>query len=71
LLAAELHLKTQGAIGVDGVGFSTEASFAYLDLLEAGSHSIANHPVVVEDLKPLRTDDRHIRGIIGGDFLGR
>jgi hypothetical protein len=69
LLATELHLKTQGSIGVDGVGFSTDASFAYLDLLEAGSHSIANHPVVVEDLKPFRTGDRHIRGILGGDFL--
>jgi hypothetical protein len=70
LLATELHLKTQGSIGVDGVGFNTSASLAYLDLLEAGSHSIANHPVVVVDLKPLRTGDRHFRGIIGGDFLG-
>jgi aspartyl protease len=69
LLAAELHLKTQGPIGVDGVGFSTHASFAHLDSLEAGSHSIANHPVVVEDLKPLRSADRHFRGSIGGDFL--
>jgi hypothetical protein len=69
LLATELHLKTQGTIGVNGVGFSTHASFAYLDSLEAGSHSIANHPVVVEDLKPLRTADLHFRGSIGGDFL--
>src|ERR1700678_932108 len=69
LLATELHLKTQGSIGVDGVGFSKDASFAYLDSLEAGSHSIANHPVVVEDLKPLRSADRPFRGTIGGDFL--
>jgi hypothetical protein len=69
LLAAELHLKTQGSIRVDGVGFSTDASFAYLDSLEAGLHSVANHPVVVEDLKLLRTVDLHVRGIIGGDFL--
>ena len=69
LLATELHLKTQGSIGVDGVGFSTDASFAYLDSLEAGSHSIANHPVLVEDLKPLWTADLHFRGTIGGDFL--
>ena len=69
LLAAELHLKTQGSIGVDGVGFSTQASFAYLDLLEAGSHSIANHPVVVQDLQPLHAADLHFRGIVGGDFL--
>jgi hypothetical protein len=70
LLAAELHLKTQGSAEVVGVGFSTHASFAYLDLLEAGSHSVANHPVEVQDLQPLQAAQLHIRGIIGGDFLG-
>ena len=70
LLATELHLKTQGSAEVVGVGFSTHASFAYLDLLEAGSHSVANHPVVVQDLQPLQAADLHFRGIIGGDFLG-
>ena len=69
-LATELHLKTQGSAEVVGVGFSTHASFAYLDLLEAGSHSVANHPVVVQDLEPLHAADLHFRGIIGGDFLG-
>jgi Aspartyl protease len=70
LLATELHLKTQGSAEVIGVGFSTHASFAYLDLLEAGSHSVANHPVEVQDLQPLQAADLHFRGIIGGDFLG-
>jgi hypothetical protein len=37
---------------------------------EAGSHSVANRPVVVQDLQPLQTPDLHFRGIIGGDFLG-
>jgi len=69
-LATELHLKTQGSAEVVGVGFSTHASFAYLDLLEAGSHSVANHPVEVQDLQPLQEADLHFRGIIGGDFLG-
>ena len=69
-LATELHLKTQGSAEVVGVGFNTHASFAYLDLLEAGSHSVANHPVAVQDLQPLQTADLHFRGIIGGDFLG-
>jgi hypothetical protein len=68
-LATELHL-TQGSAEVVGVGFSTQASFAYLDLLEAGSHSVANHPVEVQDLQPLQAADLHFRGIIGGDFLG-
>jgi hypothetical protein len=69
-LATELHLKTQGSAEVVGVGFSAHASFAYLDLLEAGSHSVANNPVVVQDLHPLQAADLHFRGIIGGDFLG-
>jgi hypothetical protein len=70
VLATELHLKTRGSAEVVGVGFSTAASFAYLDLLEAGSHSVANHPVEVQDLQPLQAADLHFRGIIGGDFLG-
>jgi hypothetical protein len=70
LLATELHLKTQGWAEVVGVGFSTHASFAYLNSLEAGSHSVANHHVVVYDLQPFQAADLHFRGIIGGDFLG-
>src|ERR1700733_9756478 len=70
LLAIELHLKTQGSAEVIGVGFSTDTSLAYLELLEAGSHSVANHPVLVQDLQPLQAADLHFRGIIGGDFLG-
>jgi len=45
-LATELHLKTQGPAEVVGVGFNTHTSFAYLDLLEAGSHSVAESFVV-------------------------
>jgi Aspartyl protease len=70
LLATELHLKTRGPAEVDGVGFSTRTSFAYLDLLEAGSHTVANHLVVVQDLQPIQAADLHFRGILGGDFLG-
>ena len=70
LLATELHLNTQGSAEVVGFGFNTHTSFAYLDLLKAGSHSVANHPVVVQDLQPLQAPDLHFRGIIGGDFLG-
>ena len=69
-LATELHLKTHGSAEVVGVGFSTQTSFAYLDLLEAGSHSVANHLVVVYDLQPIQAADLHFRGIIGEDFLG-
>jgi hypothetical protein len=70
LLAAKLHLKTEGLAELVGPAFSTYASFADLDLLEAGSHSVANYPVAVHDLQPLQAADLHFRGIIGGDFLG-
>src|ERR1700684_2060943 len=66
LLATELHLKTQGPADVDGVSFSTHDSFAYLDLLEAGSHSVAHDPVVMHDLQPLLS--RHCRGGFSGAF---
>jgi hypothetical protein len=69
-LATELHLKAQGSIGVDGIGFSTDSSFGYLGLLEAGSQSVANHLVLMHDLQPLQAADLHFRGILGGDFLG-
>jgi hypothetical protein len=69
VLATELHLKTRGSADVVGVGFSTAASFAFLDLLEAGSHSVANHRVEVQDLQPVQAADLHFRGILGGDFL--
>jgi hypothetical protein len=69
-LAAELHLKGQGSAEVVGLGFSTHASFAYVDLLEAGSHSVENDPVELQDLQSVQAADLHFRGILGGDFLG-
>jgi Aspartyl protease len=70
-LAAELHLKIQGTSAVVvGVGLRTAASLARLDFLEAGSRGIANPPVVVQNLENLQATDPHIRGILGGNFLG-
>jgi len=69
-LAAELHLRVEGTIGFVGVDFRTHPSFAHLDLLEAGSHAIATPLVVVQNLGYLRLADPHIRGILGGNFLG-
>ena len=70
-LAAELHLNTTGAAVVSGAGFHESASFTQLDLLEAGSHAVANQKVLVYGLLNLRTVDPHIRGILGEDFLER
>jgi Aspartyl protease len=69
-LAAELHLRIEGTTGFVGVGFRTRPSFAHLDVLEAGSHAIANPVVVVQNLDQLHAADPHIRGILGGNFLG-
>ena len=60
-LAAELHLDTQGAAEVAGVGSRQSASFAQLDLVEAGSHAVANQKVLVYDLQNLRSPDLHFR----------
>src|ERR1017187_9336975 len=72
-LAAELHLSTQGSANVASAGSysSSSASFAHVDLLEAGSHAVANQAVLVYDLQNLSSTNRPIRGILGEDFLGR
>ena len=70
-LAAELHLNTQGSAEVAGVGFLASASFAQLDLLEAGTHVVANQKALVFDFQNSHSVDRHIfRGVLGEDFLG-
>ena len=69
-LAAQLHLRIEGTTGFVGVGFRTRPSFAHLDILEAGPHAIANSLVVIQNLEHLQAADPHIRGILGGNFLG-
>jgi hypothetical protein len=70
-LAAELHLKTQGSAEVAGVGFVASASFAQLDLLEVGSHAVADQRVLVFDFQNSHSVDlRFFRGVLGEDFLG-
>jgi hypothetical protein len=68
-LAAPLHLDTQGAAMVTGVGSGRSASYAQLDLVEAGSHAVAKQKVLVYDLQNLRSADLYIQGILGEDFL--
>jgi hypothetical protein len=68
-LAAELHLDTQGAAVVAGVASRQSASFAQLDLVEAGSHAVVKQRVLVYDLQNLNSAYPHIQGILGDDFL--
>src|SRR3954453_6047410 len=70
-LAAELHLNTQDPAVVAGVGFHAAASFAQVDLLEAGLHAVANHKVLVFDFQNPYSVDLHLRGVLGEDFLGQ
>ncbi len=70
-LAAELHLNTEGSAGVAGVGFHAAASFAQLDMLEVGSHAVADQKVLVFDFQNSHSVDLHLfRGVLGEDFLG-
>ena len=70
-LAAELHLNTLGSAEVAGVGFHAAASVAQLDVLEVGSHAVANQRVVVFDIQNPHSADLHFRGVLGVDFLGQ
>jgi Aspartyl protease len=68
-LANKLHLNTQGAAPVVGVGFQSSASSSQVDLLEVGSHSVANQKVLVFGLQNLQSIDVNVRGVLGEDFL--
>jgi len=63
-LANELHLQPQGTAAVAGAGFSQSVSIGQLDLLEAGSHAVADPKVFVYDLQKL-----HVQGVLGEDIL--
>jgi len=69
-LASELHLGTWGSANVVGVGFQATASFAKLDLLEAGRQAVADQKVLVYELQHLEEAHLEVRGILGEDFLG-
>ena len=68
-LAVELRLDKQGEALVEGIGSRQSAFLAHLDLLEAGSHAVANQRVIVSDLKNLQSTGLRVRGILGEDFL--
>jgi hypothetical protein len=70
-LATALHLDTHGRAVVTGAGSGQSASYAQLDLVEAGSHSVANQKVLVHDLQNLHASDLQLQGILGEDFLER
>jgi hypothetical protein len=70
-LAAELHLNTLDSAVVAGVGFHSTASFAQLDLLEAGPYAVVNQKVLVFDFQNPYSVDLPFRGVLAEDFLGQ
>jgi hypothetical protein len=70
-LASDLRLKLQGSARVTGAGFSTGASYAQLELVQAGTHAIKNPLLLVHNLGQIQATDSRVRGILGENFLER
>jgi hypothetical protein len=68
-LAAALHLKTQGAAGVIGVGHYTRAPLTQLDSVQAGPHTVDTVLAVIQDPGQVKATDPRVRGILGSNFL--
>jgi len=68
-LAAQIHMKSQGTVGLIATAAYSQASVGELDSLEAGSHQVLKPLVVVQDLGPIQAADPRIRGVLGENFL--
>jgi hypothetical protein len=68
-LAIQLMLKFEGTIGLATVAGRVSAPMAEVASVEADTHIVEKTLVVVEDLGQLQAVDRHIRGILGENFL--
>jgi hypothetical protein len=69
VLASVLHLRIEGTTGVSGVATQSRSAFAFLDLIEVGSHSVPQSLAVIQDIAELKAADPRIRGILGENFL--
>src|SRR5580692_88686 len=69
VLASDLHLRIEGTTGVSGVATQSRSAFAFLDLIEVGSHSVPQSLAVIQDIAELKSADPRIRGILGENFL--
>jgi hypothetical protein len=71
VLASVLHLKIDGTTGVSGVRTQSRSAFAFLDLIEVGSHSVPQSLAIIQDIAEFKAADPRIRGILGENFLSR
>ena len=69
VLASDLHLRIEGTTGVSGVATQSRSAFAFLDLIEVGSHSVPQSLAVISDIAELKAADPRIRGVLGETFL--
>ncbi len=69
VLASDLHLRIEGTTGVSGVRNQSRSAFAFLDLIEVGSHSVPQSLAVIQDIAELKAADPRIRGILGENSL--
>jgi hypothetical protein len=68
-LAEERHPKPLGATHVTGAGTYSRAEYAQLGSLQAGTYSVRDPLVIVQDLSQVQQTDPRIRGILGQNFL--
>ena len=71
VLASDLHLRIEGTTGVSGVATQSRSAFAFLDMIEVGSHSVPQSLAVIQDIAQLKAADPPLRGILGENFLSR
>ena len=57
-LASDLDLRIEGTTRVSGVRTQSRNAFAFLDLIEAGSHSVPQSLAVIQDIAELKAADR-------------
>jgi hypothetical protein len=68
-LAAELHPRPLGETHVIGVGTYSRAAYGQLASIAAGTSSVKEPLVLVQDLSQVQQADPRIRGILGQNFL--
>ncbi len=70
-LAASLHLNQEGAAQLVGIGFHEQAGFVQTASFALGSEEVTGLRVLVRSAALSNSADPAVRGILGGDFLGR
>jgi hypothetical protein len=70
-LAADLHLQSQGSIGMTAVTTQIQAQLVVPETVEAGSHSVHKLVVAVSSLAHIQSANRKVRGVLGENFLAQ